>query len=441
MLHHLKGKWIIFLTTALALGACQTEETTPEGTADNGRRTVLVYMNARNSLYNNVQADSLEIALGAREMNPEDRILLYVCKDAKSYLYRISASGTRLLMQFGKDLNASNPKQLEMLLKWTRENFPSKSYGLVLWSHSDGWLPSTNVSRAGSRGFGVDVGADGNPWSDRTSDGNLGYQMNITDLAQAVSASGIRPEFIFFDSCLMLGVEAAYDLRNVTDWVIGSPAQIPGVGAQYQDMMKQALFSQPLNPQAFTEGYVQQASSYPEYGDMGVVLGAIKTEKLEALAACTKSMIGKYADGQEPDLNGVLAYDRYLWQYFYRPEYYDLKQVMLRLITDEADRQTWLQALEACVHYPAATPYVNFWSNYASDRLYLNPGEFTAVSTFVPQQRYKDHAADCIYGDLNQAFADTEWAQASGWSDNAYLKNLLNPTPPTEENTPESEEN
>ena len=100
-----------------------------------------------------------------------------------------------------------------------------------------------------------------------------------------------------------------------------------------------------------------------------------------------------------------------------------------------------LQALEACVHYPAATPYVNFWSNYASDRLYLNPGEFTAVSTFVPQQRYTDHAADCIYGDLNQAFADTEWAQASGWSDNAYLKNLLNPTPPTEENTPETEEN
>ena len=121
----------------------------------------------------------------------------------------------------------------------------------------------------------------------------------------------------------------------------------------------------------------------------------------------------------------------------------DLEKVMEGLTeqTVTSGDRPRLQALEACVYYPAATPYVNFWSNYASDRLYLNPGEFTAVSTFVPQQRYKDHAADCIYGDLNQAFADTEWAQASGWSDNAYLKNLLNPTPPTEENTPETEEN
>lgn len=436
MLQKAKVYLTLFLTGSLLAGACQMEETAPEGTADNGRRTVLVYMNARNSLYGNVEGDSLELVEGAKSMNASDRLLLYVCKDSLSYLYRISASGTKLLMQCSAEQNASNPKQMEMLLSWTREHFPSESYGLVLWSHSDGWLPSTNVTRVKSRGFGVDVGADGNPWSDRTPDGNLGYQMNITDLAQAVINSGIRPEFIFFDSCLMLGVEAAYDLRKATDWVIGSPAQIPSVGAQYTEMMKQALFSQPLNPQAFTEGYVQQASTRPEYGDMGVVLGAIRTDKLEDLAACTRTMIGKYAGSTETDLNGVLAYDRYLWQYFYRPEYYDLKQVMLHLITEEADRQTWLAALNACVHYPAATPYVNYWSNYSSDRLYLNAGEFSAVSTFVPQQRYTDHAEDCIYGDLNQAFANTEWAQASGWNENAYLKSLLE----NEENSGENEE-
>lgn len=157
---------------------------------------------------------------------------------------------------------------------------------------------------------------------------------------------------------------------------------------------------------------------------MGVVLSAVKTEKLENLAAVTKTMIQKYAGSSEPDMNGVLAYDRYQWQYFYRPEYYDLKQVMLHLITEEADRQTWTAALEACVLYPAATSYVNYWSNYSSDRLVLTPGEFSAISTFVPQQRYTTNAEACIYGDLNQAFANTEWAKASGWTENAYLKSL-----------------
>lgn len=411
--------------TLLALGGCSEEETGTPGTAENGRRTVLVYMNARNSLYGNVKADSLEIVAGAKNMDSNDRLLLYVCKDSLSYLYRISSGGTKMLMQCSATQNASNPKQLEMLLKWTREQFPSQSYGLVMWSHSDGWLPSTNVARTTTRGFGIDVGANGNVWSDQTADGNLGFQMDIKDMASAISSSGIHPEFIFFDSCLMLGVEAAYDLRNVTDWVIGSPAQIPGVGAQYTDMMNQAFFQQPLNPQAFTEGYVTQASTYPEYYDMGVVLGAVKTSKLEELAAATKTMVEKYASGSnEPDMTGVLGYDRYVSRSYYRPEYYDMQSAMTHLITDESDRATWMAALQACVLYPAATPYVNYWSNFASDRLVLTPGEFSAISMFVPQQRYTTNAERCLYGDLNQAFANTEWAKASGWTESAYLKIL-----------------
>lgn len=432
----MKGNWknkiarkgsagLALLGALLLLGACNEEETITTGPTENGRRTVLVYMNARNSLYGNVKQDSLELVAGAKKMNTNDRLLLYVCKDSLSYLYRISSGGTKMLLQCAASQNASDPQQLEMLLKWTKEQFPSQSYGLVMWSHSDGWLPSTHVTRTASRGFGIDVGADGNPWSDQTNDGNLGFQMNITDMASAISNSGVHPEFIFFDSCLMLCVEAAYDLRNVTDWVIGSPAQIPSVGAQYTDMMDQAFFQQPLNPQAFTEGYVTQASTYPEYGDMGVVLGAVKTDKLEELAAATKTMIEKYASGsEEPDLNGVLAYDKYKWNYYYRPEYYDMQSAMTHLITDDTDRATWMAALQACVLYPAATPYVNFWSNNSGDRIYLTPGQFSAISMFVPQQRYTTNASQCIYGDLNQAFADTEWAKASGWSESAYLKIL-----------------
>lgn len=421
-----KGAGCITLITALMfLGACSEEETTTTGPAENGRRTVLVYMNARNSLYGNVKQDSLELVEGSKNMNANDRLLLYVCKDSLSYLYRISNGKAQMLLQCEGSQSASNPKQLEMLLKWTKEQFPSQSYGLVMWSHSDGWVPSTHVTRTATRSFGIDVGADGNPWSNRTNDGKLGYQMDITDMASAISNSGVHPEFIFFDSCLMQCVEVAYDLRNVTDWVIASPAQIPSIGAQYTDMMNEAFYQQPLNPQAFTEGYVTQSSTYPEYGDMGVVLGAVKTGKLEELASITKTMIEKYVSGsEEPDLNGVLAYDKYKRNYSYRPEFYDMQSAMCHFITDASDRATWMAALQACVLYPAATAYVNFWSNYPEDRLYLTPGEFSAISMFVPQQRYTTNASQCMYGDLNQAFANTEWAKASGWSESAYLKRL-----------------
>lgn len=419
------------LLTAVAcctIFACTEEtETNSEapGAEDNGRRTVLVYMNARNSLYGNVKQDSLEMVRGAQNMDDRDRILLYVCKDRNSYLYRISKQGTKLLLQGDYKQNASDPKQLEAILKWTAEQFPSEEYGLVMWSHSDGWLPSTTVTEGKSRSFGVDVGANGNPWTDRLPNGQLGYQMNITDLAQAVTASGMRPKFVFFDSCLMNGIEAMYALRHTTDWIIASPAQIPGVGAQYTRMMEEVFYTIPFNPQAFTASYVKQASTYPEYGNMGVVLSAVKTENLENLAQVTRNLLAKYDSDKEPDMSRVLAYDRYAYRSFYRPEFFDLKQAMCRIITNETDREQWLDALEACVLYPDATPTINMWSNFSTDNLILNPGEFSAISAFVPQQKYSDYAEDCIFGDLNRAFMQTEWAKASGWNENTYLKSLL----------------
>ena len=48
--------------------------------------------------------------------------------------------------------------------------YPAKSYGLVLWSHGDGWLP---VSKS-LRSFGQDGGSSG-------------PQMDILDLEEAVA--------------------------------------------------------------------------------------------------------------------------------------------------------------------------------------------------------------------------------------------------------------
>lgn len=394
---------------------------------EQANRTVIVYMSARNSLYANATADSIEMVRGAATLKTGDQMLVYICRKQQVRLYRVTRqSATRgmdLVMQYSPDVNASDPGHFGKVLRWIGEHYPSTSYGLVLWSHSDGWLPATNT--IDTRGFGIDAGADAPTASNWGSDGQMGYQMDLTDLAEALQESGIRPEFIFFDSCLMQCVEAAYTLRDATDYILASPAQIPAVGAQYDQMMEHAFYQEPFDPATLVEEYVREAATGKEYGNMGVVLSAIKTDELEALAEKTKEMLTRYAGPEEPDLSGVLAYDVYSSRSFYRPEYYDLQETMRRLITDETDFGEWQDALNRCVVACGATPTVSYW---VGKTITLNEGAFCGVSTFVPQTRYTTYASRCLYGDLNQAFTETEWYTAAGWDQTGIVETVTQTT-------------
>lgn len=417
-----RGIVALLAGATLSLTACTEQEITVD-TPEQANKTIVVYMSARNSLYANATADSTEIIRGAATLKTGDQMLVYLCRNKKARLYRVTrqsaATGMELLMQYGEETNASDPTHFGKVMKWIRENYPSATYGLVLWSHSDGWLPATNKIK--TRGFGIDAGADAPIASDRTTDGEMGYQMDLTDLAEALQESGIRPEFIFFDSCLMQCVEAAYTLRDVTDYIIASPAQIPAVGAQYDQMMERAFYQEPFDPAILVEEYVREASTGKEYGNMGVVVSAIKTDQLETLAEKTREMLTRYAGPEEPDLNGVLAYDVYSSRSFYRPEYYDLQETMRHLITDETDFREWQDALNGCVVAHDATPTISYW---VGKTITLNEGAFCGVSTFVPQSRYTTYASRCLYGDLNQAFTETEWYTAAGWDQTGIVETV-----------------
>jgi hypothetical protein len=65
------------------------------------------------------------------------------------------------------------------------------------------------------RGFGLDHG----------------QIMSITDLANALQ--GNHFSFIWFDSCFMGTVEVMYQLRNVADLIVASPAETPWDGMPY----------------------------------------------------------------------------------------------------------------------------------------------------------------------------------------------------------------
>ena len=406
----------------------ETPEETPETPAATARRTVLMYCAAQNSLgygttyyKSNWTKDSLELAAGKHFISNDDRLLVFVDDAAHPRLYRFRADAApELVFQWSYDANSANPSTLLDVLTRIKERFPAKEYGLCMWSHADGWIPSsnTNYAVAAPLSFGIDVGEQGNMSTDVSGDGiSLGAQMNIPDMAKAVQQSGLHFTYIFFDACLMQCIEVAYDLRNATDYLIASPISIASNGAYYTHLLEHGLFSP--HPEDIAKTYYEDITSKElshEYDDFGIVISAIKTSELEALAQTIRTALEHVDLTTYPDLTAAHAYNVYAYTYFYRPHFYDMRSALRQLLTDEQFAPVE-EAINRATPFYAATH--KYWVGPRYNDFHNITSECCGISMFFPQEVYANNASRCPYGNHNETYRSTAWAQTI-WKENKH---------------------
>lgn len=422
--------------SVLVLAACGGDDGGKKTSGDTTiRRTVVMYVSAQNSLgYKQFNlGDSTEIMAGTQFLNSRDQLLLYIDDARKPRVYRIyrGCTAPQLVRSYSTDVNSSDPAVLQELLEWTMSTYPSESYGLVMWSHSDGWVPSwsKDYSSVTTKSFGLDVGPGGNMSSDTDVNGAYGATMDINDLADAVRQSGMHPLYIFFDSCLMQCIEVDYALRDVTDYVVASPISTPAIGGNYTTLLRDGLFSD--DPARIASSYYSYITSLPSssvYYDFGMVISCVKTSELENLAAVTRKYVSQLpavttdGDGNQtvnwPDMEGVTYYCNYSWVNFYRPHFYDLCGAMHKMLTSE-QYADWKSALDRCVVWHNATSRFYVGENSFGGEIYLTvDGSYScAVSAFIPQRVYSQNASRCVFGDLNADFSLMEWYDDAGWKE------------------------
>ena len=408
----------------------KSETTLPNPPVETARRTVLIYCAAQNSLgvsgtyYKSAWTeDSLELAAGKHFISDDDRLLVFVDDAYHPRLYRFRADANpELILQWGYDANSANPATFKDVLLRVKERFPAEEYGLSMWSHADGWIPSSNTNYSKARtlptlsplSFGIDVGTNGNMHSDHTSNNkDLGAQMNITDMAVAIRESGLHFTYIFFDACLMQCVEVAYELRDVTDYLIASPISIAAAGAYYTHMLERGFFS--ANPTDIAKTYYEDVTSEElarVYDDFGIVISALKTKELDALAAAVRTALADIDFSAYPDLTDAHAYHVYSYNYYFRPHYYDMRSALRHLLTDAQFAPVEAALTRATAFYAATHKY---WVGPRdSDYHSLALSECCGVSMFFPQKAYADNASRCDFGNHNETYTQTAWAKAIG---------------------------
>ena len=364
-LHHLL---LLILCSTLTLGLWSCSDSDDPAPAEPVDRTVLVYIVAANSLgidytsggtlYRAV--DSLDIeemttAIVDNHVLGNQRWIVFHSTYTDSKLIEISANGTRVLKTYSNE-SAITMARMEQVIADTKALAPAHKYGIVLWSHADGWLENGVSEDLNPLSFGY----------------HSGKRMNLTSLRMVLEGKGF--DFIYFDCCLMGGIEVAYELRHCADYIVACPSELPRDGSDYVINVKEiADGSEQALVRAATNTFNHYNSQLvPE--DRTASVSVIRTAGLDALA---QAVIPIYQ--ATPMEHPLATVTNYYGSATSRQAYYlDFGEYIEALCNasnlDPALLQAFNSAMSNAVIYHAATP--KLWNQWP---IYHNSGLSTRV--------------------------------------------------------------
>ena len=396
--------YIIILYGVLLVASCSCKVEPPVDTPDpaegtmtpraEAERTVIVYMVGDNTLSSQVRQDTIEMVRG-KEMIPEDvYFVLYIDdKAGKPAIYQLSKQrGMRLCKQYDEELSSTNSKTMLTTLQDIEHTFPARHYGITLWSHATGWVPRRKA-------FGKDE-FPSTPASET--------EMDIPVLRD-VLAQLPRFDYIFFDACFMQCIEVAYELRGVTNYMVGSPAEIPGPGAPYDKIMADLCSG---NARGIVEGYdASYPGTYNSFYYPGVLLSCIDCTQLEPLAQATGQYLKPFYMGQtEPSTDDFQPYCDISYETF--TSCFDMRTTMSRLLSPD-DYDAWMSAFDKAVPLHTLSSTNTWFAIHCNNHVVKDPKNYGGVSMFVPLDKYD------TYG-WNTAFQKTSWYEALGWAETGW---------------------
>ncbi|MBQ9361934.1 MAG: hypothetical protein IJT97_00765 [Bacteroidaceae bacterium] len=410
---------LVCVLSALLLSVACSEEDVPEepvdkpqyGTTDG--RVVLVYMAAENSLASQSGQDLKEILAGVKYLGENDHLIVYIDNTQPPCIYDFTyyCKDTELdsiqpVRTYESDVNSCSPEVLGDVLQYVKQNYPSPSYGLVLWSHASGWIPPVPTPYTGGytawgtkrRSFGYDNG--------QNTQTNSGGQLSIDELRDVLLQFG-TVDFLMFDACFMQNIETAYQLRKCARYIVGSPAEIPGPGAPYQTVLKPMF-----QDSAYVEGVVDAYYNY-YLGDYlyGVLLSAVDCDRLEHVAQVTEPYIKAYKEDLL-NMDYTHVQDYFWWDAYFMyeyPDFYDMQGIMRAVLT-EAEYEQWYTEFQkiflAQRHTDRWYSAFNRSSNNSVDAL-----QYSGISMHIPLYKYA--MRDKWFA---PAYYETDWAKAV-WGD------------------------
>lgn len=329
------SKWLVLMTSVLLLSChehlCELPE--PHGS----RQTVILFMpwstNMKDLFDENI-AD-FEKAIGEGILQ-DDRVMVCIATSVDR------ACIIELRLENGKSVRDTlqtidhpyftNSSQITRMLHDISTLAPARRYSLVVGGHGMSWLPVDATRSFAAPPFPV------TPITRYFGGLTLLYQIEISALAQGIEDAGLHMEYILFDDCYMASVEVAYQLRHVTDHVIGCPTEIMAYGFPYHLCARHLVGN--IDYQGVCDVFHQFYSNYTR--PCGTV-AVIDCGELEKLADVTYSIHARYLSDFDPD-SDIQSMDGYS-----PPLFLDMGDTYDHICKDSAMLATFHEQLERTV--------------------------------------------------------------------------------------------
>lgn len=376
-------KYIRFYFTLISLGVvltvfsgCEKEE------EDRPDRTVLAYIIAENSL-SGYDEDNISAMMEGMSKGDDKALNLLVYQDNQGHapvLWKIEKNNrnkvSKVAVKEYDEQNSVDPEVMKNVIREAFSAYPASEKGLVLWSHGSGWLPSPNYTEnlameeiPRKRAFGQ----DGDDW------------LELWTLRTILEQAGIHFNFLIFDACHMANVEVAYELRNVTDCLIASSAEIMGDGFPYATVIP--LMNKPqLDLSSVGQAYMDLYDGRNNY--YGGTISVINTQHLTTLALlCRQALANNELTDNEIAAADIQEFGRKVTsRTSYRNFFYDLQDYVSFISPAMAEESDAL--LKQIVMYEGHTNRFGF-TNYGGEIIDIRKS--CGLTVFIPQKNSSQH--------------------------------------------------
>ena len=365
--------------------------------------TILLYMPWTGSLsseglypYLTENVESVCTAIEGMKGMTDYHLMLFISESYnKSKLYEITYNESRakcekkLVKEYsGHEYTAV--KGLTDILNEVKNHAAAQHYAMVLGCHGTGWTfkdswhryPNYAKETSPSLGEGPGVGIPYQNYNGVITPMHTRFFGSVSDistfstdiptLAQAIANAGMKMEYILFDDCYMANVEVAYELRNVTDFLLASTSEVMAVGVPYYSMWASLA--------SVTPGYVDAVSAFDRfYRDYVMPYGtfsAIDCRQMDELATAMREINSKYKLSDEA-LHSIQVLDG-----FYDPIFYDMGDYLEKLCTGLVDYSYIVTLMESAVCSKCSTAQI--YSFLYNSPIVIDVNTFSGITISDP---------------------------------------------------------
>lgn len=276
-------------------------------------QTVFMFFPWSNSLLSDFRrtVEDMQTVVAQRSMKDERIMVFMATSEREAVLFELKKQNGRCLtdtLRRYSDRPFTSRQWLTSLFSEVMTLAPASRYGMVVGCHGLAWVPVQGQRNARKRlGSQERIDEEDNLYKeeriDKEGDDLMHFevqgpvttrfiggtypetQIETTDLADAMADAGLHTEYILFDACYMSSVEVAYELKDVTHYLIASPTEVISYGFPYITMGKH-LFGTP-NYKGIADSFISFYSSYYlPYGTVAVT----DCTQLDALAAIAQQI-------------------------------------------------------------------------------------------------------------------------------------------------------